>query len=394
MPLKTLFENSPEEALNMPIKQIVSMAGDGELKDYSESCEELRWFLTQISSRNLKKLANQCLTSSFSNSGFALQDIINEAGRRLGMDVQNGIYRGRQDKNNCDGIWKYEERIFIVEVKTTDAYTVPLSKVANYLSTEIEEGKEDNASCLIVVGRQDTATLEDQLRGSKYNWNMRIVGVEALFSAIELREMTVDKSLDRQIVDLFIPQEFTRIDKIISTAFEFATDQEEAGFRPDQINGDIDSTNSEIKGINTNTNRNQDEAFKQTIIDKMKRKLGVKFKRKRTSFDGGNKRFVISVSKFYETGQYQYWYAYSLKQKDFLGEAEEAYFILGCPNLERAFAIPVKDMDEFSVNMHSYTPKDGESEKFYNVYVKNEGARYFIYASPTKAEFDINKFEI
>ena len=54
----------------------------------------------------------------------------------------------------------------------------------------------------------------------------------------------------------------------------------------------------------------------------------------------------------------------------------------------------MKDMDEFSVNMHSYTPKDGESEKFYNVYVKNEGARYFIYASPTKAEFDINKFEI
>ena len=39
----------------------------------------------------------------------------------------------------------------------------------------------------IVVGRQDTATLEDQLRGSKHNWSMRIVGVDALFDAIELK---------------------------------------------------------------------------------------------------------------------------------------------------------------------------------------------------------------
>ena len=29
-----------------------------------------------------------------------------------------------------------------------------------------------------------------------------------------------------------MPQEFTRVDKIISTAFDFAADVEEAGFKP------------------------------------------------------------------------------------------------------------------------------------------------------------------
>ena len=154
-----------------------------------------------------------------------LQDIINEAGRRLGLLVENGIYRGKQNNNNCDGIWKSDNWIFIVEVKTTDAYTISLNKIADYLKTELGEN-DKNASCLLVVGRNDTGTLEDQLRGSKHNWRMRIVGIDALFSAIELRELTEDKSLEGKKIDLFIPQEFTRVDKIISTAFDFASDQE------------------------------------------------------------------------------------------------------------------------------------------------------------------------
>ena len=119
MPLIEFWEKSKESVLEMSVQQIVAMAGDGSLKDKSQTSEELRHFLTLIESSVLKKLANQCLTSSFPDSGFVLQDIINEAGRRLGMTVQNGIYRGKQDQNNCDGLWRYNDWTFIVEVKTT-----------------------------------------------------------------------------------------------------------------------------------------------------------------------------------------------------------------------------------------------------------------------------------
>ena len=201
MPILDIWEKTSETVVAMSIQQIVSMAGDGSLKDGSETSAEIRGFLSEIDSQLLKKYAKQCLTQPFTDSGFILQDIINEAGRRLGLTVENGIYRGKQNNNNCDGIWRSDSWTFIVEVKTTDAYSISLEKVADYLKTELGE-HDKRASCLLVVGRQDTGTLEDQLRGSKHNWSMRIVGVDALFSAIELREITEDQSLEEKIIDM------------------------------------------------------------------------------------------------------------------------------------------------------------------------------------------------
>lgn len=393
MPLIEFWEKSKESVLEMSIQQIVAMAGDGSLKDKSQTSEELRHFLTLIESNVLKKLANQCLTSSFPDSGFVLQDIINEAGRRLGMIVQNGIYRGKQDYNNCDGLWKYNDWTFVVEVKTTDAYSIQLSKIAHYLSSEVGDDNNSKASCLIVVGRQDTATLEDQLRGSKHNWNMRIVGVEALFSAIELKEITGDKSLEAKIIDLFVPQEFTRVDKIISTAFDFATDQEEAAFTLGGAEQDLDPTEQSATKREIKSNPEQIEEFKQVIADRMSNKLGVSFLRRRSFFESGQKRFCVAVSKLYENRNF-YWYAYHPRQRNFLEEVDEGYFVLGCLGIDKAFAIPVKTMNEFSIDMATTSPKGDDAKKYCHVFIKDEKDRYFIWVSTTQTEFNLSEYEI
>src|SRR5206468_1492303 len=52
-------------------------------------------------------------------------------------------------------------------------------------------------------------------------------------------------------------------------------------------------------------------------------------------------RIACSISKRYPKS-YLYWYAYHPEWNQFLQEAKEAYFVLGCMDLDIAFAIPLK----------------------------------------------------
>ena len=394
MPLMDLWRNSPSTFDELTIEQIVPMAGNGILTDGSQTSEELRAFLSEIERKSLRKHAVRCLSQSFPNGGLVLQDIINEAGRRLGLEVTNGNYRGAQNNNNCDGIWRSSSWTFVVEVKTTDAYSISLAKIAGYLTNATGTDYESNASCLIVVGRQDTGTLEDQLRGSKHNWKMRIVGVEALFSALELWELTEDKSLRNKIIDLLIPQEFTRVDKMISTAYDFATDQEEARYTP-SVEDEM-GEKSVVKHENTrrsSTNLDLIEDFKVTISKRMSARFNTQFSRNRSSFESSSIRYTIAVSKNYEPLD-RYWYAYNPRQKEFLSEAEEAYFILGCLDTQKAFAIPYKEMNKLATQMSTTTPKGDEAKKYHHVEVKKDGDRHYIYISRINKEIDINNYEI
>ena len=114
MPLLDIWSTAETAVLEMNIQQIVSMAGDGVLKDDSDCATELREFFSQVNRINLQLYAKHCLEQGFTDSGLVLQDIINEVGYRLGMSVQHGIYRGKRQQNNCDGIWKSRDWTFIV----------------------------------------------------------------------------------------------------------------------------------------------------------------------------------------------------------------------------------------------------------------------------------------
>ena len=87
------------------LSQILAFAGDGKLKDNNETSIEFRELLDKVSSTDLKKFADNCLKEKFDDSGFALQDIINQIGTRLGFSVNHGLYRGKQNDIGYDGIW-------------------------------------------------------------------------------------------------------------------------------------------------------------------------------------------------------------------------------------------------------------------------------------------------
>ena len=394
MPLLDIWSSTKEAVLDMNIQQIVSMAGDGTLKDQSECAAELREFFTKVQRQHLQRYAQHCLEQSFADSGFVLQDIINEVGRRLGMSVQNGIYRGKQNNINSDGVWKSKDWTFVVEVKTTDAYAISLDKIAKYFEAEIADGDDENASCLIVVGRKDTSTLEDQVRGSKHNWKMRIVGVEALFKALELKELSEDPSLTKRIIELLIPQEYTRIDHILSTAYDFASDREEAlvADAGDYEDGP-DNTGKKEQSRTVVTDRNQIEQLKVEIADKLSKKFSVSFNRNRSMFenDEAGLRFAVAVSKPYERRD-KYWYAYHPRQIHFLDGADSGYFVLGCSDTGDSFAIPREVKNDIAQDMLTTSPNGNEEKKYHHVVVRHEDERYFIYAHPTKKELSIDEY--
>ena len=191
MALIDLWKKQKAQLAEKHIQQVIAFAGDGKLSDQSDASSELREYLRNIPSALLANYAQQCLVESFSHSGFALQDIVNEIGRRLGFAVTHGRYRGTASQPGNDGTWADEDRhSIVVEVKTTDAYRIDLDTIAGYRRQLANNGGIDfqRSSMLVVVGRQDTGDLEAQIRGSRHAWDMRVISVEALLAMLRLKE--------------------------------------------------------------------------------------------------------------------------------------------------------------------------------------------------------------
>ena len=166
MPLVEIWKKTPEQLRGKTIQQILVFAGDGHLKDGNPTSVEFREFLAHIPSDGLSDFANQCLDTSFQDSGLALQDIANQVGRRLGFIIEDGRYRGTSATIGFDGLWSTKNgETILVEVKTTDAYRLSLDTAANYRKKLIRDGKttEERSSILYIVGRADTGDLEAQV---------------------------------------------------------------------------------------------------------------------------------------------------------------------------------------------------------------------------------------
>ena len=132
---------------------------------------EFRQFLEVISTDLLERYISQCISDKFDNNGLALQDLVNEVGRRLGFTVERGRYRGGSGHLGHDGVWRSSTgHDLVIEVKTTSGFTIDLDSLAGYRDELIAGGaiKGERSSVLIVVGRsENTASIEAQIRGSR-----------------------------------------------------------------------------------------------------------------------------------------------------------------------------------------------------------------------------------
>ena len=351
------------------IEQIAKFVGDGQLTDNSNTQIELRKILSDINSDILAEHAKYCLDHAFKDSGFILQDIVNEFGRRLDFEVRNGRYRGNSNAIGSDGLWlNSREEGFVVEVKTTDAYTIELEKIDKYRTQlKNQDHITHELSMILIVGRKDTGALEAQVRGSKFAWTMRIIGIDALIKMVKIKESSCEKEVTEQIWNIFKPIEYTRVDKIVDLVFTATEDQKSNDLEPESSNEE-----APILGGRRELNFRRDQiaiAF-GTIkkVNLLKRNMAL------FSSSNGEVKIAIAVSKRYKKNTWsQYWYAYLPAHRTFLAGANTTYMIFGCLDLNTAFAIPSKIMSELIPNLN-LTEKDGRIH--YHIHIKDEAGNF------------------
>jgi hypothetical protein len=359
MPLLSFWKNDRQAVLKLSIEQIVMNAGDGKLKDDSDCSQELRHFFKACPSDSLFGYARHCMEKAFQDSGLVLQDIVNELGRRLDFDVENGLYRGKTTAIGFDGIWRVEdEPALIIEVKTTDYVTIPLEKLASYKEKLIAADRASrDSSILILVGREDSGALEAQVRGSRYAWEMRLISIEGLIKLVQIKEKSDDPISLLQIRQLLRPFDYTKVDRIIDVIFTTAADVESQQATEQELSAEegADRTaRTEPELLNLKRQRAVD-AFATMKAKEL-------IKRSRTLYWTPDKEFRVccAVSKKYDRDNQVYWYAYYPKWDDFLAEGKESYFILSCMDREEAFAVPfswlLNNKQDFNI-----TEKDGRS---------------------------------
>jgi len=346
MPLLSLWKSNPEAVLQFNIEQVVATAGDGKLKDFSVCSQELHTYLTQVPSDRLGEYAEHCLTDSFNKSGLVLQDVVNELGRRLDYQVENGRYQGVVGGIGYDGIWSSPESSdIVVEVKTTDAYRISLDTISAYRNKLTASGKlQGTASILIIVGRGETGELEAQVRGSRHAWDMRLISVDALVKLVELKEATEAGVTGAKIRSILVPMEFTRLDTLVDVLFTAAKDVETTVESEAPIAAEADELAADSPSSPQFTDQQILADRRSRILASLDRRDETKLiKRSRALYwDASHTyRVACTISKRYNKGAAAYWYAYHPDWDVFLQAGETGYLSLGCVDMEVSFVIPL-----------------------------------------------------
>ncbi len=338
-PLLSLLKNEPEQVDGLSVEQVLALCGNGKLTDGSDCSRDFREYLQIATSVNLSKYVQTCLQGT-ADRGRALQDIVNELGRRLDYTVENGLYQGRSNAIGFDGLWSESNgRTIIAEVKTTDAYRINLDTISGYRDELIQSGRiSSQSSILLIVGREDTGDLEAQVRGSRHAWTVRIISVDALLKLVVLKEST-ELASAAKIHDVLIPFEYTRVDKIIDIAFtvaEEASDSEQAVAIESTEGGPAESLGKQ----QARTAADVIEQLRSEIVACLSKNYSPLVKKSRALYSTADKsiRAAITISKQYPTGGF--WYAYHPAWDEFLSSASVGFLVLGCLTRNEAYAIP------------------------------------------------------
>jgi hypothetical protein len=387
MALVDLWMSSQDQLRQKHVQQIIAFAGDGKLLDGSEASSEFRDFLAHVPSGLLVRYADECLGDSFTGSGYALQDIVNEVGRRLGFTVIDGRYRGTAAHVGFDGLWHFPNgHAVIVEVKTTDAYRIKLNRIVDYHRALIKNGtiSEDSSSVLIVVGRQDTGDLEAQIRGSRHAWDVRLISIDGLQRLMALKEAVEDPVIARRIHDILIPREFTRLDEIVDILFSTAEDIKQEEEVPEEVEeGEAAERRPKFTPV----------AFHDACVARIQKLFArTLLKRSRATFSSadGTLALICAVSKEHSSrGRPSYWFAFHPHQKEFLESAQDAYVALGCGSEDYILLVPFAD---FAGWLEGMNVTQREERFYWHVSIFREDERFVLRRKREQPRVDLTTY--
>jgi hypothetical protein len=388
MPLVDLWKVSPDQITGKTVQQLLAFAGDGRLRDASQTSSEFRDFLGHIPSDLLVKFADYCLSASFADGGFALQDIVNQIGRRLGFQVTDGRYRGVAGQVGFDGVWRANDGgAILIEVKTTDAYRLSLETTAEYRRALIKEGSipEETSSILYVVGRSDTGDLEAQVRGSRHAWDIRLISVDALFRILKIKEELDDQDTINRIRAILTPQEFTRVDGIIDLVFN-ATKEVAQEKIEEPEDGAEERPEKKFTPVH----------FRDGCIERLQMYLGESLVKQTAAIyatPDHTTAVLCAISREYQNRNqiYGYWFAFHPTQKTTLEGFQKALVALGCGSESRILAIP---FETFALWLPMLNRTELEDRFYWHVRITRINDAYQLDTKRGHEDVNLSKFLI
>ena len=229
MALLDLWNADRQQITGKRIDQLIAFAGEGRLRDGNSTSEEFRTLLKVVSSdvigigwmnaltfvHRLRLRPARYGQRSWSPLGFRCDP------RRLSEPQQRRLRRTVADSWRASDPGRVQE-FDVVQHQPESDFGLPEASWSPQLGVRPED-----ISILIVVGTEDTSDFEAQVRGSRFAWDIRLLGVKSLFRLLKLKEALDDPKVERQIQDILFPQEFTRLDRIIDLVFATAEDAQE-----------------------------------------------------------------------------------------------------------------------------------------------------------------------
>jgi len=393
MRLLDLWQSDPSIE-NKRLEQIIAFAGEGRFVENNDTSREFREYLSRVGPEKLKSYCAECLSGDkFAAAAFALQDVINEIGRRLGFSVQPGRYRGVTGEIGYDGLWTLQGgHVLVVEVKTSDAYRVPLNTIAGYRKRLIEKEAipKDDSSCLIIVGRQDTGGLEAEVRGSRHAWEMRIISIDALLKLLDLRQRLDDPSVVRKVGEILVPHEFTRVDDIVDLVFETAEDT--LVEQPVNVLA-AESLDVEEEDDESSSPRIDIMAVGRESAARVATTLNVPLiQRSRGTFSSADDslRVVCAYSRTYGTApEGGFWFAFHPYQKEYLDHANRGFVALACGDAATVLLIPILDFSGWLSGMHETVSPD---RRYWHVRIKRSGGRFTMHRRKGQERIELTKY--
>ena len=144
-----------------------------------------------------------CTKSKGAQYDHALQDLVNHTGSLIGFKVEYGRYKGVSNDVGHDGNLRWDQFSIVVEVKTTDAFSIQTATLVGYVDKLISKAaipNWDRAMGLCVFGRTDSQLkqLANSIVAEMRTHQLRIATVNDVLSLAELVEekhITADEAV-------------------------------------------------------------------------------------------------------------------------------------------------------------------------------------------------------
>ena len=294
------------------------MISSEKLKDGSNESIEFREHLKSMDLGDLEQYLGAVLSQKA--DGKVLQDIVNALGAHIGFNVEFGLYQGKKGAIGFDGYWWLPNIHLIVECKTTDAYRINTGTLRKYaMELAAERELEEMPDILLVVGRVDTGDIEAQIRGSRMDDRISVIGAESLLDFAKTIGALAGGPATNKLREMLIPRDHTRLDDLSLLISEVVYETRQVA--TESMDDSSDSATPDY------LNKSDLTAAREKVLDRIAADAG-----ELTLVPGTKNRFVADSngllhvlfmsSKKHNRKDQQYWYSLPKNWADSIGEDE------------------------------------------------------------------------